>query len=76
VKALDEHCAKIGRDPKTLRRSVNLGWLDGEGLGLAERYRAIGFTEFIIAIGNDGKDALREVEELHTAALPALRALA
>jgi hypothetical protein len=76
VKVLDEHCAKIGRDPKTLRRSVNVGWLDGKGLGLAERYRKIGFTEFIIAIGNDGQDALKEIEQLHKEALPAFRALA
>jgi F420-dependent oxidoreductase-like protein len=76
VKALDEHCAKIGRDPKTLRRSVNVGWLDGKGLELAERYRKIGFTEFVIAIGNDGKDALKEIEQLHKEALPAFRALA
>ena len=43
---------------------------------LAKRYRAIGFTEFIIAIGNDGKDALEEIEQLHKEALPAFRALA
>ena len=74
--ALDAHCAKIGRDPKTLRRSVNLGWKGGEGLELAKRYREIGFTEFVIAIGNDGADALREVDDLHREALPKLRALA
>lgn len=73
--ALDAHCARIGRDPKTLRRSVNLGWNGGRGLELAERYRKIGFTEFVIAIGNDGADALREVDELRRDALPELRAL-
>jgi len=76
VKILDEHCAKIGRDPKTLRRSVNLGWNGGEGLELAKRYRDIGFTEFVIAIGNDGADALREVDLLEREMLPKLRALA
>ena len=76
MKNLDEHCAKIGRDPKTLRRSVNVGWNGGKGLELAKRYHEIGFTEFIIAIGNDGADALREVDVLHRDALPALRALA
>jgi alkanesulfonate monooxygenase SsuD/methylene tetrahydromethanopterin reductase-like flavin-dependent oxidoreductase (luciferase family) len=76
VMILDEHCARIGRDPRTLRRSVNIGWPDlGTGLALAERYRAIGFTEFIIAIGNDGADALRDVDRLAREALPALRAL-
>jgi F420-dependent oxidoreductase-like protein len=76
MKTLDEHCAKIGRDPKTLRRSVNVGWQGGKGLELAKRYREIGFTEFVIAIGNDGADALGEVSELHRDALPKLRALA
>jgi len=76
VKILDEHCAKLGRDPKTLRRSVNVGWDGGKGLALAERYRKIGFSGFLIAIGNDGKDALREIEQLHKEALPAFRALA
>ncbi len=76
VKILDEHCAKLGRDPKTLRRSVNVGWDGGKGLALAERYRKIGFSEFLIAIGNDGKDALKEIDQLHREALPAFRALA
>jgi F420-dependent oxidoreductase-like protein len=76
MKTLDEHCARIGRDPKTLRRSVNVGWQGGKGLELAKRYREIGFTEFVIAIGNDGADALRQVDELDRDALPKLRALA
>jgi F420-dependent oxidoreductase-like protein len=76
VKALDEHCRALGRDPKTLRRSVNLGWNKDQGLRLAERYRAIGFTEFVIAIGNDGRDALEEIELLEREAVPALRKLA
>jgi F420-dependent oxidoreductase-like protein len=75
VRNLDAHCASIGRDPKTLRRSVNLGWNGGAGLELAKRYREIGFTEFVIAIGNDGADALREVDELHNQFMPKLRAL-
>jgi F420-dependent oxidoreductase-like protein len=75
VRNLDAHCASIGRDPKTLRRSVNLGWNGGEGLELAKRYREIGFTEFVIAIGNDGADALREVDMLQREMLPKLRAL-
>ena len=74
--ALDAHCAKIGRDPKSVRRSVNLGWQGGKGLDLAKRYREIGFTEFVIAVGNDGADALSEVTELERDALPKLRALA
>src|SRR5262249_44633921 len=73
--ALDAHCAKIGRDPKTLRRSVNLGWDGGRGLDLAKRYREIGFTEFVIAVGEDGADAEREVDLLQRQALPQLRAL-
>ena len=75
VQALDAHCAKIGRDPTTLRRSVNLGWDGGKGLELAKRYREIGFTEFIIAIGEEETDALRDVDDLHRDALPKLRAL-
>ena len=76
VKALDEHCRALGRDPKSLRRSVNLGWNKDQGLALAERYRAIGFTEFVIAIGNDGRDALAEIDLLEREAVPALRKLA
>jgi alkanesulfonate monooxygenase SsuD/methylene tetrahydromethanopterin reductase-like flavin-dependent oxidoreductase (luciferase family) len=76
VKVLDEHCARIGRDPKTLRRSVNLGWNDGKGLDLAKQYRELGFTEFVVAIGNDGADAEREVDMLEREMLPKLRALA
>jgi F420-dependent oxidoreductase-like protein len=75
VKILDEHCAAIGRDPRTLRRSVILAWPDPkQGLALAERYRGIGFTEFLFGIHEP--DPKAQVQQLAREALEPLRRLA
>jgi alkanesulfonate monooxygenase SsuD/methylene tetrahydromethanopterin reductase-like flavin-dependent oxidoreductase (luciferase family) len=51
IQRLDEACAKVGRDPGTIRRST---WASGVVLESEERYldfvhrhRALGFTDFI-----------------------------
>ena len=52
-----------------------------DGVARTLRARRLGesgaaMAEFVIAIGNDGKDALKEIDQLHKEALPAFRALA
>jgi alkanesulfonate monooxygenase SsuD/methylene tetrahydromethanopterin reductase-like flavin-dependent oxidoreductase (luciferase family) len=51
---LDQYCADIGRDPSTVRRSLLVyprfvdAWSDeGAAEGLVERFREVGFTEFV-----------------------------
>jgi F420-dependent oxidoreductase-like protein len=51
IRQLDEACAKIGRDPTTIRRST---WASGDVMRSEEayldfyrRHRALGFTDFI-----------------------------
>ena len=48
---MDDYCSQLGRDPKTLRRSVTLNEIDFQSVGAFQdvigRYREIGFTEFI-----------------------------
>src|SRR5262249_55629840 len=71
---LDEHCATIGRDPSSIRRSVILDWQSPEqGLPLAQRYRDAGFTEFVIAVAGD--DPIRQVSDLARSALEPLKNL-
>lgn len=79
---LDEHCARIGRDPKTIRRSVILAWPSpDEGLALAERYVRAGFTEFMIGVGSEDRhgdrrsDPVRGIDTLARTGLERLRAL-
>lgn len=76
---LDEACAKIGRDPKTLRRSMNLA-LDGADatVAKAEAAREAGFSDLLIMIGGRsapaGVDPRRRAEEA-ARLLPRLRAV-
>jgi alkanesulfonate monooxygenase SsuD/methylene tetrahydromethanopterin reductase-like flavin-dependent oxidoreductase (luciferase family) len=71
---LDEHCARIGRDPASIRRSVILEWQTPEqALALARRYVDAGFTEFVIAVS--GNDPVRQVDELAQRALEPLKNL-
>ena len=61
ARILDEHCAKIGRDPASIRRSTYLAWPDADsGLANAERYVALGFSEFILSVGGPEKVLSRE----------------
>jgi F420-dependent oxidoreductase-like protein len=73
-RALDAHCAAIGRDPSSVRRSVILDWQNPEqGLALAARYLEVGFTEFVLAVGGD--DPVGQVNDLARTALEPLKAL-
>jgi alkanesulfonate monooxygenase SsuD/methylene tetrahydromethanopterin reductase-like flavin-dependent oxidoreductase (luciferase family) len=73
---LDEACAAIGRDPKSLRRSVQLPW-DGKDRGalleICGRRLEQGFTEQIVML--PAPDAVRVTSEI-AEMLPALRKLA
>jgi F420-dependent oxidoreductase-like protein len=75
---LDGACKKIGRDPATLRRSMNIR-LDGADDTLARADAAIkaGFTELLVMIGGGNMPAADPRKRAETAAalLPRLRAL-
>jgi F420-dependent oxidoreductase-like protein len=74
ARKLDEHCASLGRDPSSIRRSVILDWqVPEQGLALAQRYVAAGFGEFVIAVSGD--DPVRQVNDLARSALEPLKAL-
>jgi F420-dependent oxidoreductase-like protein len=79
-KILDGHCAAIGRDPATIRRSLQLFWtgLD-DTRRKAEAYIQAGFSDILLTL-NAGRfpahaDLPRLSEEL-AAALPRFRELA
>jgi hypothetical protein len=62
---LERHCRDLGRDPASIRRSVELTWTaDGEHetLTLMERYVRAGFSDFCLSVGGYG-EALRRVDE-------------
>jgi F420-dependent oxidoreductase-like protein len=70
----DEHCATIGRDPSSIRRSVILDWQNpDQGLALAQRYLDAGFGEFVIAVS--AEDPVRQVSDLAHGALEPLKNL-
>lgn len=74
LRALDEHCAKVGRDPKTIRLSHNLRIDDPDSaLRQIEASRRLGYSDFLLFPAQG--DVRRGVE---TAArlLPRIRALA
>jgi probable F420-dependent oxidoreductase len=77
-RVLDDACTKIGRDPASLRRSMNLR-LDGPDDTLARADAAVkaGFTELLIMIGGGSMPAVDPRKRAETAAalLPRLRAL-
>jgi F420-dependent oxidoreductase-like protein len=75
VRTLDAHCERIGRDPRTIRRSVRLLAPEDEGrVRTAEQYVALGFTEFVIPL--KGEDAMGEVERIARGSLQRIRELA
>jgi probable F420-dependent oxidoreductase len=57
---LDEHCAKVGRDPSEIVRSVGVGSAKDrspdQAVELAEAHRANGFTDFQTSVGAPGFD--------------------
>ncbi len=69
---LDTHCEAVGRDPVTIRRSVQLrfdGDVDGI-VALTEAYGRRGITEFIVMVGgHDPRAAAEDAARL----LPRLR---
>jgi len=76
---LDEACRKIGRDPATVRRSMNVR-LDGpdDTLKRAEAAVKAGFSELLVMIGGGGTSATldpRKRAEAAAGLLPRLRAL-
>ena len=78
---LDAHCAAIGREPGTIRRSIQIFWRDVETTcTTVESYLRAGFTELIVNIHPDrlppGADPVRVAETIAREALPRLRALA
>lgn len=47
-RTLDEHCAAVGRGPRTIRRAHALVVDDPASLEVARRSRAVGFTDFLL----------------------------
>jgi F420-dependent oxidoreductase-like protein len=75
VKILDEHCAAVGRDPATIRRSHQIrAEKDDDALRLGENALRAGFTELLL-FPSAGKDLRSGVERAATL-LPRMRALA
>ena len=73
TRTLEEHCAKVGRDPAAIRRSNNLRVDDADAaLRHVERARAEGFSEFLLFPASG--ELVRGVETA-AALLPRLRAL-
>lgn len=72
---LERHCDDVGRDPATIRRTVQLRLREHPAAdlpALVERYAAVGVTEFVVVLSS-GEAALPELDDI-VAALPALRA--
>lgn len=72
---LDEHCLAIGREPASIRRSVQFRW---DGLDAtcrtAERYLRAGFTELVVMVGRS--EPLAVAESAAREGLPRIRGLA
>ncbi len=74
VKVLDEHCAKVGRDPSTIRRSHQVRVeKDDDALRIGEAALRAGFSELLL-FPFAGAD-LRSGVERAAALLPRMRAL-
>jgi len=76
IRRLDEACAKVGRDPATIRRST---WANGDAVESEERYldffrrhRALGFTDFITELPDASYRHI--LESVARTTIPALRA--
>lgn len=76
IRRLDEACAKVGRDPATIRRST---WANGDALDSEDRYLdfvrrhlALGFTDFITELPDASHRHV--LEAVARTIIPALRA--
>jgi F420-dependent oxidoreductase-like protein len=69
---LDRHCADVGRDPATIRRSVQAGVADDpdEMLRLTEEFAGVGVTEILLVLR--AQDTVAEAERT-AELLPRLR---
>ncbi|HEX6443560.1 MAG TPA: LLM class F420-dependent oxidoreductase [Streptosporangiales bacterium] len=69
---LDRHCADVGRDPATIRRTVQVGVADDpdETLSLTEEFARVGVTEILLVLRSD--DTVAEAERT-AELLPRLR---
>ena len=75
VKILDEHCAKVGRDPATIRRSHQIRVeKEDDALRIGEAALRAGFSELLLFPFAGGD--LRTGVERAAALLPRMRALA
>lgn len=80
---LDEACAAIGRDPASIRRSVQLAYAEDEVAALPDtlgRYVEAGFTELVLMVGSSGggsgpADPARAAAEVAERVLPEARKL-
>jgi len=76
---LDEYCGAIGRDPRTIRRSLYAGWsMTPSPLASVDafhevvgRYREAGVEEFLLDL--PPSDDFSVLERIATDAIPALR---
>ena len=76
-KILDQHCIDVGRDPGSIRRSMQVYFRStdpGSAVELAASYLEAGFTELIIGVG--GEDIVREASVVADEVMPAIRELA
>ena len=74
MEILDEHCAKVGRDPASIRRSHQIrAEKQDDALRIAESVLRAGFTELLVFPFPGGD--LRAGVERATALLPRMRAL-
>jgi F420-dependent oxidoreductase-like protein len=65
-RVLDRHCEEIGRDPSSIRRSVQYRF-EGDAdsaLSLAESYASYGIDEVILVVMVGPRDSLRHAEQV------------
>lgn len=74
---LNDHCVKVGRDPKAIRLSHNLRIDDADAAQKqVEASIKLGYSEFLLFPGQAGPGDLRKGAEAAARILPRLRALA
>ncbi len=71
---LDDHCRSVGRDPSSVRRSVQFRFTDlEETVSIAEHYLKAGFSEQVVML--TGPDPVKHAELAARELLPRLRTL-